>query len=251
VREREPGAGARRRRSKVGPFVALALLALLAILGNDRLALDANAAVSRWVSATLPGDVADPLTASLVLGSTSVSVALAAALAALLYVCGRRLAALSLGLLLVGIAVELLLKSQLGHPGVWPELHRQTRWYPLPEVSADSGLGEALALRSPFPSGHVLRLTFLALAASGLAAGRLRSSLARLARVAAWLLALCGVASVVYLGWHWATDALGGLALGYALAAAASYLQGPGANGAAQDERDRRRGRDGDSVVAT
>lgn len=197
---------------------AAALLALLAALGGSEFVLSANVSVTRWFQATVPPAVGEPLTISLLLGSTSLSLALLAALGAVLYSRGRKLAALSLGLILVGLAVELALKSWVSHPAVWAEFYRPAPWYPVPQV------GSGLELPSPFPSGHSMRTAFLVLVVARVASGSLRPFYSRLVALAAWLAVLCAGGSVVYLGWHWPTDAVGGVALGYLLVVGVAHF---------------------------
>lgn len=206
-----------------GPCLALAAFAALAAFGGDQAALAGNVAISRQVRGLVPDALAQPLGAVLALGSSQVSVGVVVALAALLWRRGRRRAILSLGLLFVGVAIELVSKSALLHPGVWPELHRAAHLYPFAEVST-SGLGVPLV--SPFPSGHTMRTTYVALVGADVAGEWLGDGVARAVRVLAWALALAAGLAVVYFGWHWATDALGGAALGSALAGLAAYSGG-------------------------
>ena len=60
---------------------------------------------------------------------------------------------------------------------------------------------------SSFPSGHVARVAFLAVLLSVLTGNRS-------IQVALVVLAGLTIPATVYLGWHWASDALGGLLLG-------------------------------------
>jgi len=62
-------------------------------------------------------------------------------------------------------------------------------------------------LVSSFPSGHVARVAFLAVVVSALTGNRS-------IQVAVGVLACLTMPATVYLGWHWASDALGGLLLG-------------------------------------
>jgi membrane-associated phospholipid phosphatase len=84
---------------------------------------------------------------------------------------------------------------------------------------ADLVLG-AVDTSPAFPSGHTLGTTvFLGLVA-GLALTRSRSLAVRWVAVAGWLLgSVAMAASRVYLGYHWMTDVLAGLALGSAVLA--------------------------------
>lgn len=73
-----------------------------------------------------------------------------------------------------------------------------------------------------FPSGHTLNATILyGLIAAAIILGSRRRAV-RVAAVAGWLALSLGVAvSRVYLGYHWATDVLGGFVLGVAVLSAA------------------------------
>lgn len=102
--------------------------------------------------------------------------------------------------------VELAFKYVVAHPGPPREFIRAFM----------NPLGIPSELRPPhsFPSGHLARLTFLSIVLASLFPSRL-----------AWALAAGFVAFTlyarVYIGDHWISDALGGLALGAAVGAAA------------------------------
>ncbi len=101
-------------------------------------------------------------------------------------------------------AVELVFKLGLVHPGPPEELTRDLF----------NPLGVRVEAPSSFPSGHMARVTFLAVLVAGMFPSR-----------AAWLGAAAFVAVAVfarvYIGDHWISDVAGGLALGAAVAAAA------------------------------
>ena len=137
------------------------------------------------------------------IGQAPVSVALAAILALALWRREPGLAWAAAAFLAVLVA-GLVLKLAIVHPPP-PEEFVRAFWDPL---------GIHFPTPGGFPSGHVARLTFLAL----LAGGVWRAPFARLAlgAVVAWTLW-----ARVYIGDHWASDALGGLALGVASGCAA------------------------------
>ena len=107
-------------------------------------------------------------------------------------------------LLIVGVvAIEALLKLAIPHAPPPSERNRTIELLPHVQV----------AFASSFPSGHVARVTFLA----GIVRGWPR-----------WLPALVVVlmiASRLYLGEHWLSDCLGGLALGWLVAQVARRLE--------------------------
>ena len=113
---------------------------------------------------------ADPLVPLLVFGSKELSIPLLAAGGAWLFLRGQRLLALSLGFVLVGVAVEVALKATLPHPLVWPEFTHDSSMYPFPELET-TGLFD---LKAPFPSGHVMRASYLALTIVAVLRYRLR-----------------------------------------------------------------------------
>lgn len=100
-------------------------------------------------------------------------------------------------------AIELVFKFGLVHPGPPEELTREFF----------NPLGVRVEAPSSFPSGHMARLTFL----SVLVAGMFPS---RPVRIAAAAFVGLSLLARVYIGDHWISDAVGGLALGAAVAAA-------------------------------
>lgn len=100
--------------------------------------------------------------------------------------------------------IELVFKLGLVHPGPPEELTREFF----------NPLGVRVEAPSSFPSGHMARLTFLAVLVAGMFPSR-----------PAWVVAAAFVGlslfARVYIGDHWVSDALGGLTLGGGIAAAA------------------------------
>lgn len=143
------------------------------------------------------------------LGSIEVTLLIAALLGLALFRGLRLLAVLPVAFILVGSGLEIL--GKLVVPSVAPGKVFQRFPDILPALS--HGVG-----RYSFPSGHVLR----AIIAYGLVLylaerwdlfGRDSS---RLSPVLVLVIVLVGYA-VVYLGWHWFSDALGGALLGLTL----------------------------------
>lgn len=190
-------------RLGVAASLVFLLLAGLVVLGlTKRVDLATTVALQRFASHWL-----DALAnAHTVLGQLSVTLVIAVLLTA--YLWWRRLPAYSwlapLLILVIGM-VELAFKFGLSHPG--------------PPVEFVRAFGNPLGVRvespSSFPSGHVARLTFLGV----LSAELFRSNLLG---VGAAALAVASVLARVYIGDHWVSDALGGLALGAAVGALAA-----------------------------
>jgi len=187
-------------------FAAFALIAVLVSMG----AFDgANLRLTRYLQGR--GSSAQDIGLGLFsyLGSIEVTFLIAVLLGVALFRGLRLLAVLPAVLVLIASGLEILLKSVV--PAVEPGRAFQRFPHGLPSLSHDVG---AYA----FPSGHVLRATIvyglvLYLAERWELFGRDSS---RLSPVLVLVVLLVGF-GVVYLGWHWVSDALGGLLLGLTL----------------------------------
>jgi len=143
------------------------------------------------------------------LGSIEVTVVIAVMLGFALFRGLRLLAVLPAVLVLIASGLEILLKNIV--PSLEPGTAFQRFPRGLPSLSHDVGAYS-------FPSGHVLRATIvyglvLYLAERWELFGRDSS---RLSPVLVLVVFFVGF-GVVYLGWHWLSDALGGLLLGLTL----------------------------------
>jgi membrane-associated phospholipid phosphatase len=143
------------------------------------------------------------------LGSLEVTLVVAALIGVALFRGLRLLAVLPVAFILVASGLEALGKQLLPIPAPPPSLNRAPDF--LPALTHNVGLYS-------YPSGHVLRATV----AYGLVVylaerwGLFGENSSRLSPVLVVAIFLIGYA-VVYLGWHWLSDAVGGLLLGLAL----------------------------------
>jgi membrane-associated phospholipid phosphatase len=143
------------------------------------------------------------------LGSIEVTLVIAALIGLALFRGLRLLAVLPVAFVLLGSGLETLGKQVLPSQAPSPALNRFPHL--LPSLTHNVGLYS-------YPSGHVMRATItyglvLYLAERWELFGRDSS---RLSPVLVLVIFLVGYA-VVYLGWHWFSDALGGLLLGLTL----------------------------------
>jgi undecaprenyl-diphosphatase len=103
-------------------------------------------------------------------------------------------------LLFAGVAIEVILKHVVRHPGPPAELSRTIALLPFAHGSSPYS----------FPSGHMLRVTFLAALMTP--------------QSVFWALAGAMALTRIYLHEHWASDVVGGFLLGAALAGLAASL---------------------------
>ena len=118
-------------------------------------------------------------------------------------------------LLFVGVAIEAVLKYVLPHPGPSPEFAHPLV---LPPILRMMTAPFRLHLNTPysFPSGHMLRTTFLV--------GLFCAHHPRW-RWAGWVVLGAMAGTRVYLNAHWLSDVGGGLLLGLSLAAVAVGIE--------------------------
>jgi membrane-associated phospholipid phosphatase len=105
-------------------------------------------------------------------------------------------------LLFAGVALEVVMKHVVPHPSPPHELSRNLQLLPFLKSASPSS----------FPSGHVLRATFL--------------SALMLSRWAFWMVVVLMAVTRAYLNEHWASDVAGGFLLGLALAGVAAAVYG-------------------------
>lgn len=110
-------------------------------------------------------------------------------------------------LLFLGVAIEAVLKFFLPHPSLPEGYARNVEFLP--------------PLRFPtpysFPSGHMLRITFLAVYCTANRGPW---------RVIGWMIVLVMALTRLYLNEHWTSDIIGGVFLGLALAHVARMIDG-------------------------
>ncbi len=188
------------RLASLGALAGAAYLALL-IASRLDLADRADQGITELVqsrpSTTLDG-LAD---AYLIIGDPLVTSAVALGLSGWIFLRRDRgsFAFLAPGLILLTSGVELASKMSLLHPPP-PASYVRAAFHML-----TTGLDPNIV--SSFPSGHVARVAFLAVLGSALTGKRS-------VQVALAVLASLTIPATVYLGWHWASDAFGGLLLG-------------------------------------
>ena len=139
-----------------------------------------------------------------VIGQGVVTLGLALVLSLVIWRRGGGVAALAPLLILATVPIELFFKTVLQQPGPPREFTR----------SFHNFLGVSIETNASFPSGHVTRLTFLAIVAASLYPRGWMPAVTALFLVLAVFLR-------VYIGDHWISDALGGIALGGAFASLA------------------------------
>lgn len=183
--------------------VTFLLLATLVAFGLTRVS-DLGWTLAFQSIASYPLDVL--VNAHTVLGQLAVTLPLSVAIA---LVAQRRLGGYAwlgpLFILATG-GIELVFKTLAAHPGPPREFIR----------AFGNPLGVPREFHPPyaFPSGHVARLTFLTLTTAWLFASRPVA-------IAGALFVALSLFARVYIGDHWISDALGGLALGTGVGAVA------------------------------
>lgn len=166
------------------------------------IAIEATQGVDQWVFTFTSTFVSEPLdvVSSLVslLGNFEISGVITLAVAALRWQ-RQGLRGLAPLLLFVGVALEVILKFYLPHPG------------PPQEFSHNKYFLPPLRFSTPysFPSGHMLRATFLATLLTA-STGKWRTL--------GWIFVLAMAITRPYLNEHWTSDVIGGFLLGQAFA---------------------------------
>ena len=164
--------------------------------------LDRAVTIALQSVASLPLDLV--ASADTFIGQSSVTLVVALVIAAVLWRRERGGAWLAAGFLALVVVGEVAFKFTLDHPSP-PQIFVRSLWNPL---------GVHVSSPSSFPSGHVARVTFLAILLSGVTGSRLVRALAVI--VVGWTLW-----ARVYIGDHWVSDVFGALALGAAAGFAA------------------------------
>jgi membrane-associated phospholipid phosphatase len=208
----------RRRSQPVFSGIAFLLLCILTLLG-------ATHTLDWWGQKLLAGLSSPWLDVTGFVLTLLGEAPITGALAVLLAVRGwRRSRQQGLGplLLFVGVGLEILLKSLLPHPGPPQEFARPLR---VPEFLRLVGsllqvttrpVWAGLAPPYAFPSGHMLRATFLVAVAS---------THRPQWRVVGYVLMLSMAVTRVYCNEHWTSDVVGGALLGWALAGVALAVE--------------------------
>ena len=198
LRERAPSWAAPTVAGSAAAFLALALLVALGLTRG----IDLATTLAFQSIASEPLDFA--VNWHTLLGQLVVTLAAAALLALVAWRRFGGYAWLAPLFILATGGIELVFKLALTHPGPPDEFIRAFM----------NPLGIRVHAPSSFPSGHLARLSFLAVLVAGMFPSR-----------AAWTAALAFAAFTlfarVYIGDHWISDALAGLALGTGAAAAA------------------------------
>lgn len=200
-------------RGTAGVAVALGLVSLVVAAGATR-ALDLRAVTAAQSVASPTLDVVASLVP--VLGRADLTAVIALVMALVWW---RREGARGLVPLLffAGVPLEIAMKQVVPHPGPPRALWRTLDLVPSFGLA---GLGMSLVPYA-FPSGHLLRTTFLVALVGARAP--------RWATIPLASLVLAIAATHVYLATHWVSDVVGGLLAGWLLARLAIALGGQGA----------------------
>jgi membrane-associated phospholipid phosphatase len=201
VRRGYESAGMGTRQPAVAFLLSVAVLA--ATFAAPSHTLDVTA--TRWLQRAAPiPDI--PASLLVFLGNAEVLIPAVAAAGLVLWSRDRARATMLWGLaagLVATSLIAVILKRFIPHPGPPAEFKR-------PSVF-QTGVGVVVS-GFGFPSGHTMRMTYVALCA-----------LRRTPPVAATAV-LAMMTALVYLGRHWTTEVLGGLCLGWAYVEAAQRL---------------------------
>lgn len=213
--------------NKVTPIAGLLLILLTIFCGNSS-TIGPDYYASLAAKSVISERLADIISPVMLVGSSTLTILLFCLAALFLLRRGYGVAALLPGIIFFGIGAEVVLKTMVMHLPVAEGLYRPAPFYPLPHLGSGIEM-----LKSPFPSGHVMRTTYIALVGLwlvGLAIGQLDLSAQKrrlywlAANIVAWGLIALQSLLVVHYGWHWTSDAIGGMILGIFCAQGFTWL---------------------------